>query len=164
MVIIIEGLDGVGKTTIAKKIAEKYNYEYIKESYTDDCKQKEKRVVEMLQRVLSGNNYIYDRTTLIDDFVYSALNKKESTLVDYIDIIDDILSRCKIFYLVIDEAVRKKRFENRGDEYITNDMIDQLRSNYENFFNEKKFNPVLYLLGEDSERDADGIMEVVKTI
>lgn len=164
MVIIIEGLDGVGKTTISKRFAEKYNYEYIKESYTDDCKEKEKRIIRMLERVMSDKNYIYDRTTLIDDFIYSDLNKQQSTLYNYIDLIDDILCRCKVLYLVTDEVTRKSRFENRGDDYVTDDMIEQLRNNYENFFKQKKFNTILYLLCDDVERDVDGIKEVVEKL
>ena len=52
MIVIIEGLDGVGKTTLSKRFAEKYDFEYIKESYTDDCKEKEKRIIELQKEYL----------------------------------------------------------------------------------------------------------------
>lgn len=163
MVIIIEGVDGVGKTTLSKKFSEKYNFEYIKESYTDDCKEKEKRIQLILERVMSNKNYIYDRTTLIDDFVYSFLNIKQSSLSKYLKIIDAILSKCKIFHLTIDENIRKERFEKRGDQYITNDMIEKIQDEYYKFYYSLENSKVIsFPLSDNLEIDIEKMMEVIK--
>ncbi len=161
MIVIIEGLDGVGKTTIAEAFAKKYNYLYVKESYTDDCIEKEKRVQDMLVRLMSKVNFIYDRTTLIDDFVYSFLNKTESTLSQYFDVIKAILSRCKVIHLVIDDETQKQRLEKRGDEYITLDMLKQISKQYYNFYN--KLNNFVYFLNlsGDLDQDVQQLMEVI---
>ena len=161
MIIIIEGLDGVGKTTFSKKFSQKYNFKYIKESYTNSCEEKEKRVKLMLERLMDENNYIYDRTTLIDDFVYGFLNESKSSLSNYFDIIVSILSHCKIYNLTIDEKIRKERFEQRGDDYIKNDMIEKIKQQYENFYSklEKVKNFELTL---DSEKDIERMMEEIK--
>lgn len=160
MIVIIEGLDGVGKTTIAKRFSEKYNFQYIKESYTDDHKEKEKRVNDLVQRLQSNENYIYDRTTLIDDFVYSFLNKSESTLLQYKKTIIESLSQCRICHLTIDESVRKQRFEQRGDEFVTNDMMKQIAKNYYDFYSQINNVIIVYLTG-DIEQDVDNLREVI---
>ena len=134
MIVIIEGLDCCGKSTISKKIAEQLNYEYIHESYTDDIKEKESRIVKLLERLISGENYIYDRSTLIDDFVYDFLNETPSTLVYHLEYIRFLLSKCLIFHLEIDERIRLERFKNRGDEYINNDDIKRIRKNYNQIY------------------------------
>ena len=157
MIVIIEGLDGVGKTTVAERFSQKYNFEYIKESYTDNLEEKEKRVRSLLQRLESDKNYIYDRTTLIDDFVYSFLNKTESTLSKYKSTILDGLSKCKIFHLVLDEKIRKERFDQRGDEYVTNDMMKQIANNYFDFYLQLD-NVITFDLTGDVEKDVDNLM------
>lgn len=162
MVIIIEGLDCTGKTTLSKRFSEKYNFTYIKESYTDSDIEKVNRLNDLFKRVVQNDqNYIYDRTTVIDDFVYDFLNEKQSSLQDYKDLIYAILSQCKIIHLILDEKTRLKRFNERGDQYITNDMIEQIRTNYVRFYTNVK-NVHFYDLTKDIEKDVQNIMEVVK--
>lgn len=136
MIVVVEGLDGVGKTTISKLLAETLDCPYIHESYTDDCNEKEQRVLIFKGRLNSKNLFIYDRTTLIDDFVYNFLNQKQSSLIDKKDQILGLLSKCKIFHLEIDENVRRQRFEQRGDDYITDRMIQTIKKQYEEFYSQ----------------------------
>lgn len=161
MIVVIEGLDGVGKTTFAERFAEQYKFIYVKESYTDNNKEKEERMLSMFKRLISRENYIYDRTTLIDDFVYNFLNEKESTLTDYFDIIQVLLSRCKIVHLTVDEEIRKQRLEQRGDEYITNEMIEKIKEGYRFLYNKLLKSPYLYHLTNNIDLDIKNVMEVV---
>ena len=125
----------MGKTTICKQLCDQEPaFSYIKESYTSDNKQKENRISLMLQRILDSKTYLYDRTTLIDDFVYNFLNETESSLSKYQDIIISLLSHCQIFHLRLDEQIRSERFNSRGDQYITNDMIDDVAEAYSKFY------------------------------
>ena len=160
MIVIVEGLDGCGKTTLCKRFAEKYDFEYIKESYTDDCKEKEGRMIKMLERLTDGKNYIYDRTTLIDDFVYGFLNKQPSTLTKYKNIVLSILSQCHIFHLVLDEETRRQRFEQRGDAYITNEMIAHIAAYYGVFYADLP-NVHFFELQPDNEQNVKKIMEEI---
>lgn len=163
MIVIIEGTDGVGKTTLCEQIAKRYDYLYVKESYTDDVKEKEKRVQDLLARLMSGINFIYDRTTLIDDFVYSFLNETESTLSKYLIIIQTLLSHCKIIHLTIDPNIQQKRLENRGDEYITYNDIPKIEQKYEQFYEQGRFNNLHYVyLTNDIEENIKKIMEVIR--
>jgi len=166
MILIIEGLDGTGKTTFAKKFSEIYNFTYIKESYTNNCKEKEKRVHNLIERLEENKNYIYDRTTLIDDFVYSFLNKQESSLKFLKKRIFFLLSQCEIVHLVIDEDIRKKRMQERGDEYITEDDIKKISKNYFDFYQEllsaNKKDVKFFQITENTEEDVKILMEVIK--
>lgn len=160
MIVIIEGLDCCGKTTICDEIANKYNFKYIKESYTNNCEEKECRMINMLTRLTENKNYIYDRTTLIDDFVYSFLNETRSSLLDYFEIIIKILSKCKIIHLELDEQIRKQRFNKRGDQYITDDDIKKIVKQYKQFY--QNLNNVQYIkLSGDLNKDVEQIMEVI---
>ena len=161
MIVIVEGLDCVGKTTLSKKFAEKYDFEYVKESYTSDCKEKEARITRMLERLMSGRNYIYDRTTLIDDFIYGFLNKQPSTLENYKNIILAILSQCHIFHLVLDEQIRRDRFDKRGDEYVSKEMMAHIAAYYGCFYADLD-NVNFYELQLDDEKDIENIMEEIK--
>lgn len=160
MIIIFEGLDGVGKTTIAKQICKEYNYKYIHESYTDDVKEKELRIIDMLLNMMTGLVVVYDRTTLIDDFVYSFLNKTESTLTQYKPIIIEMLKKCKIIHLQLDEKIRKKRFEQRGDEFVSDENMKQIAEQYDLFY--KDLPNVQYIeIDDDNEKNIEKIIRSV---
>ena len=115
----------------------------------------------MLTRLMSGINFIYDRTTLIDDFVYSFLNESESTLSKYFDIIKALLAQCKIVHLIIDEPTRQQRLEQRGDKYITNDMISKIREQYSNFYDKLDKPCFVYQLTNNIDLDVKTVMEEI---
>ena len=154
MIVIVEGIDGVGKTTLAKEISKRLNYKYIHESYTDDIIEKEARIVKLLERIISGENYMYDRTTLIDDFVYSFLNQTTSTLINYSEIIIFLLSKCHIFHLELNEKKRLERFNSRGDEYVTNEDMKRVTKNYKEFYSCLKNVDYIVLHG-DLDKDVE---------
>lgn len=80
MLIIVEGPDGCGKTTLAKKISEKFNFEYYKESLSYNQRLSSdyngyKHYFELLEMLrLSGKNYVCDRLHL-GDFVNPLIYK-----------------------------------------------------------------------------------------
>lgn len=69
MIITIDGLDGAGKSTLAKSLSEKLGYEYI-----------DKPIYELFN-VKGDNNYLYNEIYHIQDLIY---NKTDSnTLKSY---------------------------------------------------------------------------------
>jgi thymidylate kinase len=69
MIVTIDGLDGAGKSTLARALAEKLNYEYV-----------DKPIYELFH-VKGDDNYLYDEICHIQDLVY---NQTESnTLKSY---------------------------------------------------------------------------------
>lgn len=163
MVVIIEGLDGVGKTTLSKEFVKKYNnYTYIKESYTDDIDEKNHRVALLLERALSKDNYIYDRCSLIDDYVYSFLNKNKRVFYEYYTLVSTILGMCKIIHLNLDEETRKQRFLQRGDEYIKDESwLFTARENYNHFYKYYELYPIYIDLEENLNKNINKIYESI---
>lgn len=69
MIVTIDGLDGAGKSTLAKKLSEKLGYEYID------------KPIYQLFNVKGDDNYLYDEIYHIQDLIY---NKTDSnTLKSY---------------------------------------------------------------------------------
>lgn len=62
MIITIDGLDGSGKSTIAKKLAEKLGYEYI-----------DKPLYKLFD-VKGDDNYLYNEIYHIQDLIYNKTN------------------------------------------------------------------------------------------
>ena len=150
MIVIFEGLDGVGKTTLCKQLTETYNYNYIKGSYTNSSKEKVDRLLDLLPKLFDNNVYIYDRCTLIDDFVYTQLDDLEPAFKDYFDIIKSILNHCIIIHLTIPEEERNKSFLNRG-----------ISNRYRQFYKELGCLVYLFPLSNNLENDIKKIYNII---
>lgn len=74
MVIVIEGPDGSGKTTLAKKVAESLKASYVHGGGpTKDETDALERCVKELVLCASSNLYVLDRTTIICEQVYGQV-------------------------------------------------------------------------------------------
>ena len=69
MIITIDGLDGAGKSTLAKNLAQKLGYEYI-----------DKPIYELFN-VKGDDNYLYNEIYHIQDLIYNKTNS--NTLKSY---------------------------------------------------------------------------------
>lgn len=76
MRIIIEGADGVGKSTIAKKIAEKFNLSLV------HCTNKDPRDLNFYYQSLRKDNVIYDRSFL-SEMIYPKIFNRPQKLKEY---------------------------------------------------------------------------------
>lgn len=164
MVIIIEGLDGVGKTTTARgfvdKLKELYcdrKFYYVHESHSDDNEFKLIRKKTLRRLINSEDMFVYDRITCIDDFVYGFLNKVPSCLKYHKDEILDMLKECVIIHLTLDKEEHQKRFFDRGDEFINWSDMEKIENNYKEFY--KDLNNVNYFeLTLDNEKNIDELI------
>lgn len=165
MVVVIEGLDGVGKTTFCKEFCRKTDFIYIKGSFTDDLAEKKRRMNQLLEYLLDEeHNYIYDRITFIDDFVYTMLNKEPNQLDKYFDIIQLLLSKCTIIHLTIDEKIRRERFNNRGDEFVTNEMLVEVDKSYKEYYKKLGCDVITIQLSNDLNSDVNNTIKFIKWI
>lgn len=76
MRIIIEGADGVGKTTIAEKIADKFNLSLV--HFTN----KDPRDLNFYYQSLRKNNVVYDRNFL-SEMIYPKIFNRPEKLKKY---------------------------------------------------------------------------------
>lgn len=135
MVIILEGLDGIGKSTLCTDIKEKLSIDVIHEGYPGETPGiRLWRMKRLIENIKKDDIVIYDRCTCIDDFVYGHLNDKESELEPLKDVVKNILSKTNIIYLSLeDEKEHKRRFEARGDNFIKWEDLKMLELRYYDF-------------------------------
>lgn len=111
MKVIIEGVDGVGKTTLAKKIAELFNLKYCHDN-------KPRTYTEYLKELSNGKDCIYDRFFFGQFAGYQS--KDERLLTE--EELDYLINFCKqtgVVIIVCHDTVENimKRFKyNKSDK------------------------------------------------
>jgi thymidylate kinase len=115
MNIIIEGCDGVGKTTLVNKLKKYYGVDSIRLSYKDPTD------FEFYDRILEKSDCIFDRHFL-SEIVYSKLFNRES-VIDF-ENTEKLLNKAHelnipIFILDTDKSIILDRLLARGTEHGT---------------------------------------------
>ena len=130
--VILIGCDGVGKTTLAELISKEFDYKYIKASAKDSDNK-----IEYANKVLDSitdNKVLFDRFYFPDDLIYSKLiagTENDLVFDDWIPVIKRLNQMgFVIVYLTQDFELIKKRFIERGDEFITVDQLELINSMY----------------------------------
>lgn len=161
MVYVIEGPDGVGKSTVMKAL-KKIMPEavFVKESYTPSIDERIKRVGVFRDYLLSNKTVVYDRATVVDDFVYEPVVAKQKSHLSE-PVIQQLLHCATIVYIDCDVKILEKRLASRGDEYIEAHHVPLIKEQYEKFF-ERNF---LHVHRVDGSRPiCNVIREVVKIV
>lgn len=157
MIIILEGVNGVGKTTIASIINEIYNiqsfrcfsgtsdYYSLKKEYTNKAIE-ELAVSDFISKVLLWNHVVLDRS-LISSYVYNTVYKHDATIFFDHSTLDNWVNELHTGVngpmCIVNVKAPKGTFENRelnksgmfsmpGDN---RDNIDELLYNYNIIFN-----------------------------
>ena len=79
MIIIIEGPDGSGKTTLAEKMHKQTGYKLLHRSYPKTEEDKERMMAEYMQVIKSGVNCIFDRSWY-SEMVYGPVMRNDSII------------------------------------------------------------------------------------
>ena len=142
--IIIEGIDGVGKTTLAKNICCDLNYNYIKEN----------------KPLYEGFNYYCDRSLQLSfydvvdrfhlgEFVYPNLKKDGRKPIKFWrqNIIERSLQTLQTIVILVDadDDFIENVYNTRGEDYVDSSEIGITRALFNKAFNKsilikKKFN------------------------
>lgn len=131
--IILTGVDGVGKTTLAKWISDNYGHEYVKCSVSDGDDK-----VELAKQCLDSitRNTIFDRFYYPDEIVYSQIFNDDKSKHYNHEMFKEVVQQLKdkgftIVWLVDDIDEIKKRFENRGDEFVKSEQLKLINVRYQ---------------------------------
>ena len=133
MIIILEGMNGTGKTMLAKKLAERYNMEYQKDKRIEDTnKNGFDRYMKLACNI--EQNTIQDRFHL-GECVYPVLKKdgrEPLTIIEQnqIERILDIRKAILIYCTASDEFI-KNVYQTRGEDFIKLEQITQERELFE---------------------------------
>lgn len=131
MVVIFAGCDCAGKSTcfnlIDKSIWTKKKGVASSNLSAD--------IETLKSEVESGSYVMYDRNPVLDDFVYSQIfSHKDSELMDKIPEVSDLLRKCIIIYFDCDDGEIIRRMRKRGDEYVEESQIPEIKAEYEKVF------------------------------
>ena len=163
MVVIIEGTDGTGKTTLCELLRTSLKCMVIHEGYPGNDQQKRfERVMELRSNIYNQDRLvIYDRCTSIDDFVYDFLNKEHSSIYKLKDYIKLMLKDAHIFHLVLeDKEEHKRRLEDRGDNYISWEQIEEIEKSYKKFYRGLKVNTIK--ISNNNVENLNRILDYIK--
>ena len=127
MILILDGPNGCGRTTLAKKLAERYGYEYQKDARIED------RDLKGYQRYMKlactvKQNTVQDRFHW-SETVYPVLKKdgRKPLLTWQQQHIERILANrgALIIYCSASDEFIKRTYENRGETFITFEQMPQ---------------------------------------
>ena len=174
--IAIEGPIGVGKTTLANKIAETFNYDafleqptenpFLKNFYRNPSQsalatqlfflfQRMQQIQDLKQRSLFENVRVADFLIEKDRlFAEVTLSNEEMNLYDkvYEHITLDAPTPDLVIYLQAPIEILKERITKRGNingQYLTMDYLERLNDAYSRFFLDYKDAPLLIINAAD---------------
>lgn len=132
MNIIFIGPDGSGKTTLAKKVAEKMGFKYHKCDYRQDNKP------ALAKQLLDSQiDVIYDRFYWPDDALYcnvKGIEMPETYWQEYDAAIDTLQTNNTLFiYVTCNTEELIQRSKAWADDYVSTDMLDAIKNNYVNW-------------------------------
>lgn len=132
MVVIFAGCDCAGKSTCFNLIDKSI---WTKKKGVASANLKAD-IETLRSEVESGSYVMYDRNPVLDDFVYSQIfSHKDSELMDRIPEVSDLLRKCIIIYFDCDDGEIIRRMRKRGDEYVEESQISEIKAEYEKVFN-----------------------------
>lgn len=159
MIVIFAGCDCTGKSTYASMM-DKSIWQLRKGSANSDPGA---AITILKSDMIEYDNVLYDRIPLIDDIVYSQVfSKKDSVLVSHKDQIHNLLSQCCVIYFICENQVILDRLRKRGDEYITDDQIPEIKNEYRKTFELLDIHPhIIDTTYGSEEKIFKEIMEVI---
>lgn len=115
MKIIIEGCDGTGKTTLAKKLARKYGLDIVHMTGKDP------KDFEFYKQSLRKTNVIYDRNFISEPIYAKVFNRKQALTKKQIEKLYKVCKKENVYIIMVDfDNITEinRRLCERGDEPI----------------------------------------------
>lgn len=121
MIIILEGPDGSGKTTLANKLHQQTGYQLLHRTQPKNEEDKKRMMDEYIQVLKAGKNVIMDRSWY-SEMVYGPV-MRDASVITYPQMYELEKLATKYGAIVIHctapEATLWKRCLRRGEDYIT---------------------------------------------
>lgn len=127
MIIVIEGVDGTFKTTVANKINKILNIPIIKGSSFELSTCTNEELFNHFKEFALMDNVCFDRFCYSNQ-TYATIYSDYTILTDeqryYIE--DLIKDKALIYYLFADTKTIEERIQQRGDNYVDTSMVDKI--------------------------------------
>lgn len=139
MIIIIEGTDGAGKTTLANKLAESTGFTYLHRSKPKDEEERKQALMDYGDMCHNARNIIVDRCWY-SEMVYGKVMQDRGDIIGVSEMWyfeKAIMANSGGVIVHCTDHVNElwERATERGETYITSfDKLDQLKNEYEHLF------------------------------
>lgn len=121
MIIILDGPDGSGKTTLAKKIAQQTGYEYAHMSYPVDSEESAGMYNAYAQKLQHTKNLVFDRAWY-SEMVYGPI-KRGISVISYYDMyaLEALVAKSGglIIHCTAPKKALLKRCATRGETFVS---------------------------------------------
>lgn len=146
MIIVIEGADGSGKTTLAEQLSKQTKYPIIHKSNPKSEMEKLAQMGEYLQLVRSSKNFIFDRCWY-SEMAYGPVFRDKS-YISYPQMYELEKQLAKagaiIIYCSGPKAALWMRCQKRGEEFVTaRTDFEKVWDNFEDIFKAPHLVPVV---------------------
>jgi len=146
MIIIIEGPDGSGKTTLAQKLSKQTKYKIVHMSQPKTEDEKKQMLGQYLQIIRLNKNLIFDRCWY-SEMAYGPVMRKES-IISFIDmyVLEEALAKAGaiIIYATGSKAALWQHCQKRGEDYVTaRDDFNAICDNFDSIMNVPHHIPVV---------------------
>lgn len=151
IVVVLEGLPGVGKTTLAKRLATEFKGEYIPEIIsTDKFKPNqdkyyiESEIAKAKKAAITNKKFCFLDRNHISMLAYNygkKVNYKENIYEVLVDRFKKLSEPDLYVYLRISDVSvcnQRKGIEGRNPVWVDIKNLEKIKEYYENFFSDKK--------------------------
>lgn len=150
-VIILEGVDKTGKSTISEKLLKKVPGAILIKQNRKELSNLKQIFLEMcltLEKLPGDGPIILDRF-YPSQMVYSILRNEEDITDKFYYNIEEFMLNHKelefeIVYCTADNSTLEKRFIKDKEEYIKQDQINLLKTRYEHFLNKTQLKVTVF--------------------
>lgn len=154
MVVMLDGCDGTGKTTISEKLANKLGCNIIRLTNGGD------RSLIAYRELYSCENVVHDRTFL-SEVIYPKYFNRDSRLAknDEIALFNLIRARFEnnMFILTASDEAIRERIGKRGDEFISDiNLFKQINADYIKLAKKEG-----YCIIDTTDKSIDAIVEEI---
>lgn len=160
MVVILVGCDCTGKSTCVDSM-DKSIGKFCKGSANVDLTM---AIMNLESDLIKQGLVIHDRIPLIDDIVYSQVfSHRPSRLMNRVIEISELLEKCIVIYFDCDNEEIARRMRERGDHYVEENQIPEIKEEYEKTFEILGINPIrIDTTHKTPEVVYDEVMEVIR--
>lgn len=156
MILLFEGVDKTGKTTIAKLLEERTGFEYHKHSTMHSAIDALMAASKVLETISARKTYIFDRFYFPSDLIYGPVvgGYEPSRFVRrmYEDCITPVLMEHGVIFVhcTASDEVLAERFIRDQEEYATVPQIQEIARRYQEFTKYGPFRNVITLDSTDT--------------
>ena len=150
--IVFEGVDGTGKSTLAKAIADKYGVEVTHNDKSLTYEEGKKNSYDYIEKLKEMPFGVIDRLVHTGEAVYAPIYRGYTGIDYFNDLEEKMLEEFDILmvYVHAENDVIEERLKSRGEDYISLKDIDRLKGNYDYYLRQTEIPFITFDSGKDS--------------